>query len=262
MWQIFGLSFHWYGLLVGLAVVLAWWNLEALTEKHQQKNLSLIEWFGLVSFTLVCARAWHLITDWHRYESLFFTENWWQFFAVWQGGLSILGAVAGLVLGLWCLRQKSFLVWLDLLALVLPWSQAVGRVANWVNQELYGWPTQLFWGIAIDAEHRVATVRHLPSATKFHPLFAYEAVGVLLLGFLLTLLSSRNDCRPGASKIWWSYVLGYSGLRFVLDFLRIDRGLIFFALGFNQWFLLVCCGVSLSCLISLYRKQYDYTKTT
>lgn len=262
MWQIFGLSFHWYGLLVGLAVMLAWWNLETLTEKHQQKSLTLTEWLGLVSFTLMCARFWHVITDWHWYGQLIFTEKWWQLFAVWQGGLSILGAVAGLVLGLWCLRQKSFLVWLDLLALVLPWSQAVGRLANWVNQELYGWPTQLFWGITIDVGHRVAAVQHLPSATKFHPLFAYEAVGMLMLGSLLTLLSSRNDWRPGTSKIWWSYVLGYSGLRFVLDFLRIDRGPIFLSLGFNQWFLLVCGGVSLSGLIFLYCKQSDYTKTT
>ena len=259
MWQLGAVSFHWYGLVVGCAVALAWWNLEAQILKHQQKMLSSIEWLAVIFMTLVAARAWHVMTEWRWYVPLLQTTDWWQIFAVWQGGLSILGAVLGLVLSVWWLRRASFMVWLDCVALVLPWSQAVGRLANWVNQELYGWPTQLPWGIAIDAEHRLAAVQTLPLTTKFHPLFAYEAIGMLLLGLLLNRLSHLRGWKPGFEKIWWSYVLGYSGLRFCLDFLRIDRGPVLLELGFNQWLLLVSGAVSMLWLLWLLRNSNDYT---
>ena len=258
MWQVGAVSFHWYGLVVGCAVALAWWNLESLIQKLQQKMFSLIEWSVLIFMTLVTARAWHVMTEWQWYAPLLQTTRWWQIFAVWQGGLSILGAVLGLVLGLWWLRRASFLVWLDCVALVLPWSQAVGRLANWINQELYGWPTQLPWGITIAAENRLQAVQNLPPITKFHPLFAYEAIGMLVLGWLLTHWSQKQDWRPGAAKIWWSYVLGYSILRFFLDFLRIDRGPVFLSFGFNQWLLLLSSVVSLFWLLRL-RKPTNYT---
>jgi phosphatidylglycerol:prolipoprotein diacylglycerol transferase len=261
MWQLYGLSFHWYGLVVGAAVALAWWNLERLTQQLRLKNLTTLEWLGLISFTLVCARAWHLVTDWQWYAPLLLTPDWWQLFAVWQGGISILGAVGGIVFGLWWLRRSSFFIWLDCLALILPWSQAAGRLANWVNQELYGWPTRLPWGIKIDAAHRVASVQDLPLTTRFHPLFAYEAIGMLLLGLVLTVLSHKQTWRPGTTKLWWSYLLGYSVLRFLLDFLRIDRGLVFLSLGFNQWLLLGCVGISLGWWIYQLSKRVDYTQT-
>lgn len=258
MWQIGTLTFHAYGFIVGCAVALAWWSLDVLVQQHQQKQLRWQEWLALLVTTLLCARFWHVMTDWQWYVQFIGTKEWWRVFAVWQGGLSILGAVLGLSLSLWYFRRSNFGVWLDLLALVLPWSQAVGRLANWINQELYGLPTQLPWGIMIRPEHRVAVVRDLPLTTTFHPLFAYEAICMVVLGFWLRRQHVQQQWKPGNLKLWWYYVLGYSAVRFFLDFLRTERGPIALLLGFNQWFLLLMVMVSSFCLMRV-AKTSGYT---
>ncbi len=120
--------------------------------------------------------------------------------------------------------------WLDIAGVALPLAQAIGRWANFVNQELYGLPTNLPWGIPIDAEHRVgiyqSTVEYPlagPDAARFHPLFLYESLWNLVAFFVLLNLYNRNRDRFIPGDFFLLYLAQYSFIRFFLEFLRIEQ---------------------------------------
>ncbi len=120
--------------------------------------------------------------------------------------------------------------WLDIAAVALPLGQAIGRWANWVNQELYGSVTTLPWGIQIDSAHRVApytsTIDYPVATTLFHPLFLYESL-LSILAFILLLnlfLRFRKRLIPG--DIFLIYIIQYAAVRFLLEFLRVDVALV------------------------------------
>ncbi|PJF41476.1 MAG: prolipoprotein diacylglyceryl transferase [Chloroflexi bacterium] len=155
--------------------------------------------------------------------------------AVWSGGLSIFGAVIGGMIGgyIYMRRNKLDLApWLDVAGVALPLAQAIGRFANFVNQELYGTPTTLPWGIPIDQAHRVGIYRNTvkypvagPTATKFHPLFAYEALWNIIAFFVLLRIyrNHRDKLRPG--DVFLLYVAQYSFIRFLLEFIRVETSI-------------------------------------
>lgn len=213
----------WYGLLVGLGEVAAM----ALVERRakqlgiDQTCLAKLTLAVLVG-GLVGARIWHVLTDWQLYQ-----ENWSAIFAFWEGGLSILGAIAGGVATGYFFtqvrplcRRMPFLLGLDLAVFGLPVGQAIGRIGNYVNQELYGLPTQLPWKIAINPEHRLPGYEN---QEFYHPLFAYEALALLALtGWLWW---SDRHWRVPLGKGWYfvQYLLFYATVRFGLDFLRLEK---------------------------------------
>ncbi|MBZ0277771.1 MAG: prolipoprotein diacylglyceryl transferase [Anaerolineae bacterium] len=116
--------------------------------------------------------------------------------------------------------------WMDIAAVALPLGQAIGRWANYVNQELYGSVTTLPWGITIDSAHRVApftsTVEFPVATTKFHPLFLYESFWSILAFIVLLniFLRYRKSLFPG--DIFLIYLVQYSFIRFLLEFLRVE----------------------------------------
>lgn len=227
--------FHWYGFIVGLAVAIVLWGLEYQYHHTTSQNRFVLSGKQLIAFLLLVlfgARLWHLGTDWQLYGQLS-----WQVLAVWQGGLSILGAlVAGVCALWWLVPVRGQRVWLaDALALWLPVGQAVGRVANWVNQELYGLPTTLPWGISIDDSRRAPGYEQYG---YFHPLFAYEAVGLLIFAVVMRYFQQRRRWQLGSGKLALWYVNGYIWLRFWLDFIRIDRSHVWWGMGINQLILL------------------------
>ncbi len=151
--------------------------------------------------------------------------------AIWSGGLGIFGAVGGGLLGVLLYLRRNNLMpgpWLDIAAVALPVGQATGRWANFVNQELYGTPTDLPWGITIDASSRVAPYRSLidyPLDTGFHPLFLYESLWSLL-GFLVLLNLHRRWQRRLPGDIFIAYLAFYCAGRFLLEFIRVEVVLI------------------------------------
>ncbi|MDE0610871.1 MAG: prolipoprotein diacylglyceryl transferase [Anaerolineaceae bacterium] len=151
--------------------------------------------------------------------------------AIWSGGLGIFGAVGGGLLGVLLYLRRNNLMpgpWLDIAAVALPVGQATGRWANFVNQELYGTPTDLPWGITIDASSRVAPYRSLidyPLDTGFHPLFLYESLWSLL-GFLVLLNLYRRWQRRLPGDIFIAYLAFYCAGRFLLEFIRVEVVLI------------------------------------
>jgi prolipoprotein diacylglyceryl transferase len=123
--------------------------------------------------------------------------------------------------------------WLDYAGIALPLGQAIGRIANYVNQELYGLPTTLPWGITIDSANRVGVYQSLvnyPATQLFHPLFLYEALWNVLAFAVLLSLYLRNRKSFNAGDFFLLYVLQYAFIRFLLEFLRVEVSLV---AGFN-----------------------------
>lgn len=240
---MFSFQFHWYGLLIGLGLVVGTSMAEFLWKK--EKFPEHLFW-PLASWVLiggvVGARLWHVATDFYLYAN-----NVIGIFEVWRGGLSILGGVAGGLIGLHLfvlqyseLKGQKYKI-LDLAVFGLVLGQVIGRLGNFANQELYGLPTNLSWGLYIDGAHRLAGYEQF---SFFHPLFAYEAIAMLLFFFLAWKLKKYFE-KMGAGSLFLLYVFYYSWLRFLLDFLRIDKVIsIFFGFGTNQCVLLICGVVS------------------
>jgi prolipoprotein diacylglyceryl transferase len=150
---------HAYGLAYVVAVVVA----VAITARRWQARggeRALVEEVAIWGFPagLVGGRVYYLATSWNEVPG-----HWWGPFAVWKGGLGIWGGIAGGVLaGLWVLRRRRADVpaFLDAVAPALLVAQAIGRVGNYFNQELFGGPTTLPWGLRIDAAHRPVAYAH------------------------------------------------------------------------------------------------------
>lgn len=232
------MTFHWYGFLVGIAVVVGY----SVTE-HKAVQVGVPRAFLsrvlliLLLAGFIAARLWHLATDFPLYQG----KSVLDMFAVWQGGMSIVGALGGASMTWYCLylkwpaKRQSLIQILDALAWGLPVGQIIGRVANYVNHELFGVPTTVAWGIFVPFEHRPIEYQN---ASYFHPLFAYEMVCMLVfVGFLLYKKIKHAPLQPGQQFL--CYILWYSTIRFFLDFLRIDVGTQS-GLGYNQ---LVLIGV-------------------
>lgn len=157
--------------------------------------------------------------------------HWWGPLAVWDGGLGIWGGVAlAFVVCVWRLRRAGADVtgMMDALAPCLLIAQAVGRIGNYFNQELFGGPTSLPWALQISPAHRPPG--YLQDAT-FHPTFLYELVWDVLLAGFLVWLGRRGKVRPGS--LFALYVAGYSAFRIVEESLRVDYSQYFFGLRLN-----------------------------
>jgi prolipoprotein diacylglyceryl transferase len=190
--------------------------------------------FWAVPFGIVGGRIYHLITSPERY----FGEGGhpWHALRIWEGGLGIWGAIAFGAVGAWigARRQGVKLApFADSVAPALLVAQAIGRLGNWFNQELFGAATTLPWGLEIDDAH-------LPdgyeSGTLFHPTFLYELVWNL--GGAALLVWADRKFKLGYGRVFWLYVMIYTSGRFWIEMLRIDdQATTFHILGLriNVW---------------------------
>ena len=147
-------------------------------------------------------------------------HHWWGVFAVWSGGLGVWGGIAaGALAGAWRVRRAgaSVPLFMDAIAPALLVAQAVGRLGNYFNQELFGKPTSLPWGLQIDPQFRPPGYEGF---TTFQPTFLYEMLFDLALAGLLVWLGRRGTIRPPG--LFALYVTGYSAFRIFEESLRID----------------------------------------
>lgn len=207
---------HAYGLAYVLAVIAA----VAITVRRWRVKggeRDLVYEVALWGFPagLIGGRLYFLATSWNEVP-----PHWWGPFAVWKGGLGIWGGIAGGTLaGLWVLRRRgaNIPVFMDAAAPALLVAQAIGRVGNYFNQELFGGPTTLPWALEISPAHR--PLGYAQYAT-FHPTFLYELIWNLLLAGALVWLGRRRSIRaPGLFAL---YVAGYSFARIGEELLRVD----------------------------------------
>ncbi|WP_049560106.1 prolipoprotein diacylglyceryl transferase [Nonomuraea sp. SBT364] len=189
-----------------------------------------------VVFGLIGARLYHLITDWQTYFGPRAIKEPYQALFIWEGGLSIWGAVALGGVGVWlsCRRRGlSLAAVADAVAPGIAFGQAIARWGNWFNQELYGSPTTLPWGLEIDQAHGGQP------GVLYHPTFLYESLWNVALGFALILAGRRFAF--GTGRLFALYVAGYTAGRFWIEGLRIDpvggvdHAVTLLGLRINQW---------------------------
>ncbi|MEA2253465.1 MAG: hypothetical protein QOG70_3707 [Solirubrobacteraceae bacterium] len=209
-------SIHVYGLCYVLAVMAA----VAICARRWEAtggDRDLVYDVALWGFPagLIGGRLYFLATSWNEVP-----PHWWGPFAVWKGGLGIWGGIAlGTLVGIWRVHRAGADVprFMDAGAPALLVAQAIGRVGNYFNQELYGRPTTLPWGVEISPDHRPE--RYADSAT-FHPTFLYEIIWNLALAVALVVLGRRREIRPPG--LFALYVAGYSAFRIFEELLRVD----------------------------------------
>jgi prolipoprotein diacylglyceryl transferase len=195
---------------------------------------------------LIGGRIYFVITSWNEVP-----KHWWGPFAIWDGGLGIWGGIAaGTLAGLWVLRRRhaDIPVFMDAAAPGLLVAQAIGRIGNYFNQELFGGPTTLPWGLKIDVVHR--PVGYLQYAT-FQPTFLYEIIWNLSLAAFLVWLGHHRKIRaPGLFAL---YVAGYSGFRIFEERLRIDPAHHILGQRLNFWVALLLCIAGLVWFVAIQR---------
>jgi prolipoprotein diacylglyceryl transferase len=201
---------------------------------------SLIDIFiWAIVFGIIGARLYHVFTT----PNLYFKDpnSFIDILKIWKGGLGIWGAIGGGMLGAWIgARREGVLLApiADSVAPALPIAQAIGRLGNWFNQELFGAPTNAPWGLSITDKASLADVGY-PLGTHFHPTFLYEIIWDLLLALVLFLLDRKF--RLGFGQLFSLYVFGYCLGRFWIEQLRIDYSLHILGLRFNDWVSLILC---------------------
>lgn len=242
------LQIRYYGLIIVLAMLVAAF-IAARLAKRDGKDPEHI--WGALTWAIIpgiiLARLWFVLfppisitagcltpveTDICR-NTAWFLSNFFDLqngaIAIWSGGLSIFGAVLGGFLGAYIYMRRNKLEvgpWLDIAAVALPVGQAIGRWANFVNQELYGSLTTLPWGITIDSAHRVApyssTIDYPVATTLFHPMFLYESLWSILAFIVLLNVFLRYRSRLVSGDIFLFYLAQYAFIRFFLEFIRVD----------------------------------------
>lgn len=269
------LYLRFYGLILMAGAFLGGW-LAAREAQRRGHNPELV-WDGLIWALvggIIGARLWHIFTpspsqvdaglDTAYYLNLtnlvtVFTMGATEIkipaaLAVGNGGLGIPGAVIGGIAGLYFYVRRHKLVfveWLDIVAPAVALGQAVGRWGNFINQELYGAPTTLPWGLNIDAAYRLPGFTD--PALRFHPLFFYESLGNALICIGLIYISRRYAEKLRAGDLFLLYCVAYPTLRFFLDFIRLDNAQVL-GLNANQSFMLVVVVVAAFLLINNRRK--------
>lgn len=229
LFKIGPLEVHWYGVIIAAAVLLA--GYVGTVEARRRGEDPEVGWSMLLPVLVlgvIGARAYHVIHQWD-----FYSRQPELIPQIWNGGLAIAGAVIGGVIAIWLYTRYArlnTLRWFDIFASTMLLAQAVGRLGNFVNQELYGPPTDLPWGIPIAAENREGPWMDLNAypveTTQFHPLFAYEGILNLIGFFALLWIARRFAHRLYDGDVLMLYLIWYSAVRIYLETFRVENWII------------------------------------
>jgi phosphatidylglycerol---prolipoprotein diacylglyceryl transferase len=231
--KLFGgltLTLRWYGVLVMLGAVVGSWIAEK--EIRRRGENGALVWDALVWVLppgIIGARLWYVLNV-TLGGSSYYLDDPWKIINIPEGGLHFFGGLLfGAIALYYYVRRYKLDGWLllDAIAPAALIGQAVARPANFINQELYGPPTTLPWGISIDAFHRIPIyqdlVKYPVETTRFHPTFAYEMIWNFLAAALLLWLARRfaDRLKPGAIFGGWLVLAGVG--RVLIEFFRPDQ---------------------------------------
>ncbi len=248
------LRIHFYALCIIAGIIVA-----VLLTNHRLTKRGAEPWIVIdiallaVPLAIIGARIYHVLTHWDFY----FGEgrNPLSALFIWEGGIAIYGSLIGGAIGAWLgckwtgIRFWSFA---DALAPGLIIAQALGRFGNWFNQELFGLPTDLPWGLEIDADNP-AFPPGLAEGTLFHPTFLYEVIWNLLGAAVLLWAGRRFRLQWG--RLFGLYLVWYSAGRIVWESIRIDPSDIYFGLRTNVWAAILGVIVGLAIMIVQKRRH-------
>jgi prolipoprotein diacylglyceryl transferase len=241
VWKIGPFPIRAYALCIVAGIVVA-----VLVTERRLRSRGAPPWATLdiavvaVPFGILGARVYHVVTSPQDYFGA--DGNPVKALYIWEGGLGIWGAVAGGAIGAWLAARKLGLplsMVADALAPGLPLAQAVGRLGNWFNNELYGGPTELPWGLKV---YEMVGGRAVLDAagnpvpaepTLVHPTFAYEALWNVAVAGLVLLVDRR--LKLGRGRAFALYVMGYTAGRFWIELMRTDEANRILGLRLNVW---------------------------
>ncbi len=224
LFQLGFLKIHWYGIFIVLGITFGLLVVLKLGKKQKISSDEVFDagFYGII-FALLGARVYAVFL-----EIGYYLENPFEIIAVWHGGLAIHGAIIGGLIAalIYChFKKQNLWQWADITAPALALGQAIGRFGNYFNQELFGLPTNLPWGIPITLQNR--PFQYL-NEQYFHPTFLYESVlnliNFVMLLVLVFLINKKNqEFRiKNQGFIFFIYLINYSLIRIAMEFLRVD----------------------------------------
>lgn len=211
---------RWYGVFIAIGFLVAYFFAEKLIKKN---NLDLNCFNDLIFFVLifsvVFARVWFVVLSFD-----YFKDHLSEIPKIWYGGQSIHGGIFGAVLAVFLyskIKKISFYDYMDVIAVVAPLGQAIGRWGNFFNNEAFGIPVETGFSclVRLYIPQEFRPDKYLNNQ-YFHPTFLYESVFDFLI--FVFLWRKYPDWKNKPGKIFWVYLLGYSVIRFFLEFLRVD----------------------------------------
>jgi len=235
LFSIGSIDIHWYGFLMvfgGLIGLTLAWYLAKRFRIRRAWMFDLAFWWAVCG--LVGGRIYYVLYAW-----TFYKDNPLDILKIWQGGLAVHGVMIGAFLATFVFAKVKKIPWLkmfDLCAIGLVTAQIIGRWGNYFNQELFGKPTDAAWGIPILPANR--PFEHV-AEQFFHPTFLYESIlNIVLLAALLVLVWLRFNKKIKIKNgiMFFSYILGYSIIRFNMEFFRIDYSPYVFGVRWAQLF--------------------------
>jgi prolipoprotein diacylglyceryl transferase len=221
--------FHMYGIILAVGVLVGVYVAEQRWRRRGYPKDGIYDIaFWVVIWGVIGARVYHVITDYQRFE-----DDPWRAFQIWRGGLSIWGAVIGGALAVIVItyrRKLPTLAVMDCMSVGIVLAQAIGRWGNYFNQELFGKPTTLPWGLEIAPQNR--PVGYLQHAT-FQPTFLYESLACLAIAGILLFVERRARLKLG--QTFALYVVLYTFARFFFENMRIDPAHEIAGMRVNAW---------------------------
>lgn len=228
------LKVHFYAILILIGITAATLIAnQRLTKRGGEKWVVIDIAIMAVPFGVIGGRIFHVLT--HLRDYFGSGKDPLSVLYVWEGGLAIYGALIFGAVGAYIgCRQVGirFLSFADAVAPGILLAQAVGRLGNYFNQELFGTPTDLPWGLEVPRPNKLIPAG-LPDGLLYHPTFLYEMLWNLLGVAVLLLLERRLNLRWG--RLFAVYLIWYSAGRFYIEGIRIDPSEIILGLRTNQW---------------------------
>lgn len=268
--QLGPLTIHIYALCILTGIVLATIITDSrLVRRGGERwvTLDIILW--AVPIGIVAARFYHVFT--HPADYFYVGANLWKVFAIWEGGNAIFGALIGGAVGAWIgCRMTGIRFWsfADALAPAMLIAQATGRLGNYFNQELFGEPTTVPWGLQIDFPN-AAWPTGVAEGTLFHPTFLYELLWNLLGALVIVLLEKKVYLRWG--KAFAIYLIWYGIGRSFLEAMRLDPSEEILGIRTNIWAAWIAIAIGLAIIfvqsrrhpgkeLSVYRQGFPKVK--
>lgn len=203
-----------------------------LTKRGAEPGIVLDVVLWAVPLGIIGARIYHVLT---HPDDYFAGQELWRIFAIWEGGNAIYGSLIGGAVGvIIACRITGLRFWsfADALAPGLLLAQAIGRLGNWFNHELFGWPTDLPWGLEIESTNP-AFPAGLEDGTLFHPTFLYEIVWNVI--GVVVLLGLERFFRLRWGMMFAAYLIWYGVGRAVFETIRVDPSEMFLGIRSNVW---------------------------
>jgi prolipoprotein diacylglyceryl transferase len=256
-WSYFDLGpfrIHAYALCILAGIIAAtMWTSRRLTKRGGEPGVVLDIILWAVPLGIVAARLYHVFT--HPGDYFYDGANPWRILFIWEGGNAIFGSLIGGAIGAWIgCRRTGIRFWsfADALAPAMLLAQAMGRLGNWFNHELFGLPTTLPWGLEIESTNPAYPVG-LPDGTLFHPTFLYEIIWNVIGIAVILFLERRLTLRWG--KAFAVYLVWYGLGRSFFESIRIDPSEMFFGIRTNVWAAFLAIAIGIAILIVQHRRH-------